>query len=159
MSWEPNSGGRSCLAQRRPDPQAAFCRRSGPHLKFVKWRPPVAQSPNVFCLKHLRFLICVVKHQGGKTLFPLWTHADGKQPQHSLVLTICPDAMSNNKMFVTLQGCTMVLSFRCWAVITPIMNTHTSLWTRKPETCRPRKQCGSELGRGEKARFVQGACS
>ena len=38
-----------------------------------------------------------------------------------------PDAVSNNKMFVALQGCTIVLSFRCYAVITPPMNARISL--------------------------------
>lgn len=61
-----------------------------PTLKCVKDAPPVAQAPNAFCLKGLRVLLCGVKHRGGRTLFPLWTHAAGKQPQRSLVLTICP---------------------------------------------------------------------
>ena len=38
-----------------------------------------------------------------------------------------PDAVSNNKMFVALQGCTIVLSCRCYAVITPPMNARISL--------------------------------
>lgn len=63
-------------------------------------------------------------------------------------------------MFVALQGCTIVLSFRCYAVITLPMNARISLSVPHEQRtnlkfggqCRPFR---SKLGEG-KARFVLG---
>lgn len=51
---ELNGGGQSCYAQRRHWPTRSLS-LTGPHHKFVKSRPPVAQAPGIYCLNWFSF--------------------------------------------------------------------------------------------------------
>ena len=153
MRSEPDSGGRSRLAQ------AALTRRPAS-------ADSVAHASKVLRTDHLwhRHQSLLSKRFAGS---PLRGEAPGRENTVSFMdarswkaataftcLNYLPDAVSNNKMFVALQGCTIVLSFRCYAVITLPMNARISLSVPHEQRtnlkvggqCRPFR---SKLGEGK----------
>lgn len=69
----------------------------------------------------------------GTNNVPLWVHTDGSSTGLTLALIISSDAASDNKMFVTLQGCTIVLSLRCYVVSMLSANTHIAIYANPNE--------------------------
>lgn len=121
---ELNGGGQSCYAQRRHWPTGSLS-LTGPHHKFVKSRPPVAQAPGIYCLNWFSFNLWG-EAPGTETLSLYGTRSGGSRTHTVTLIERCP---------VHFKSCTTVLSPSCHAML-----TLTSLFVlqkkHRPEACQ-----------------------